>query len=225
MGVTRYCVVPAEGVVDLPKVGGTKKANLDAIRALAPDLIVANQEENDRRQVETLIAEGWPVVVTLPGTVDEGIESIELLGRLTGRDEEARRVAGGIRSRLERLGPPPVPGRRVFCPIWKDPWMTANDQTFVHDVLARAGGENVFAREAARYPTVDPERIRASGPEVVLLPDEPWAFSDEDARRLRAEVLPELPAERFHRIDGQLLSWYGPRMADGVERFRRLLQP
>ncbi|HKX04073.1 MAG TPA: helical backbone metal receptor, partial [Methylomirabilota bacterium] len=108
--------------------------------------------------------------------------------------------------------------RRVFCPIWRRPYMTINRDTYVHDMLAVTGGANVFRDEASRYPTVTLEQVAAANVEVILLPDEPYRF-----RRVHAEDFapyPDLPAVRdgrIHLVDGKLLSWYGPRIAEALE--------
>jgi len=222
VGVTEWCVHPHDEVARLPKVGGTKTPDLAAIRALAPDLVIANREENRRRDVERLEAAGIPVWVTYPRTVREGAELLARLAGL-GADEERRRaVVDPILEAVERAEAcPPGPRPRVFCPIWRNPWMTVGSDTYIHDLIRLCGGENVFAeRGDRRYPRVLEEEILTAAPEVVLLPDEPYRFDDHDARELQRWEMPAARDRRIHLIDGTLVSWYGPRIRGAIETLR-----
>lgn len=210
------------------KVGREKDPDVAKIRALAPDLVVANIEENRREVVEALRAAGVPVWVTFPRTVAQGIGLVRELGDLTGASEAAVGLADALERRYEatsRL----VAARvrvRVFCPIWRQPYMTINRDTYVHDMLAVCGGANVFADRDERYPTVTLEEMAARAPEVILLPDEPYRF--RRAHLADFDPFPDLPARaagRIHLVDGKLLTWYGARIADALERLPALLAP
>lgn len=217
VAVTRYCEEPAAGVARLPKVGGTKNPDLQAIVELAPDVVVMNAEENRREDFEALAAAGLPVFVTEPKTIFDGIRSIAQLGELAGRPEGA--VLSAEQERRVRATLAQVEGRRpvrYFCPIWRKPWMAFNADTYAHDMLRAAGGANVCASAGERYPTVTLEAIADAAPEVVVLPDEPYRFTEKDLAGLAALALPR---ERVHFVDGKALSWYGPRIAAGLERF------
>lgn len=211
-----------------PKVGGEKDPDLEAIRALAPDLVIANVEENRREDVEQLRAWGIPVYVTYPRTVWEGIRLIGELGELTGRAEVAAPLVQALERRYHEAATQARARRapRVFCPIWRRPYMTINRDTYVHDMLGLAGGANVFADRPARYPTVTLDEVAAEGPEVILLPDEPYRF-----RRVHVadfDPYPEVPAVRdgrIHLVDGKLLCWFGPRIGEALEALPRLLAP
>jgi ABC-type hemin transport system substrate-binding protein len=225
VGVTAWCVHPAEAVAAVPKVGGTKSADLAAIRALAPDLVIANQEENRRRDVERLEAHGIRVWLTYPRTVAEGAAVLAELAELGAAPEARARVVAPVlaavaeaeRTRPERRVP-------VFCPIWRNPWMAVGGDTYAHDLLSLCGGRNVFgARGVRRYPRVTQDEIVAAAPEVVLLPDEPYAFGAEDEAELRALPLPAARSGRIHRIDGTWVSWYGPRIRPALRAIRSLL--
>lgn len=209
-----------------PKVGREKDPDLARIRALAPDLVVANMEENRRDVVEALRAEGVPVWVTFPRTVVEGIGLVRELGALTATEAAAATLARSLEAAhtrvLERVGG--RPRVRVFCPIWRGPYMTVNRDTYVHDMLWTCGGDNVFAARPSRYPTVTLEEVRAAAPDVILLPDEPYRF--RAAHRADFAPLADVPAVRagrIHLVDGKLLSWYGPRIAEAFERLPALL--
>jgi ABC-type Fe3+-hydroxamate transport system substrate-binding protein len=224
VGCTIYCTEPPEGVATKTRVGGEKNPRLDVIRELDPDLVIANVEENVREHVDTLRAWGIPVHVTYPRTVADGIRLVGELGELLEVDERARGIEAELRAGYERVraataGRRP---RRVFCPIWRRPYMTINRDTYVHDMLAVAGAANVFGDEPRRYPEIALEQVAAAGPEVILLPDEPYRF--RRAHVADFDPFPDLPAVRdgrIHLVDGKLLSWYGPRIGEAL----RVLPP
>jgi ABC-type hemin transport system substrate-binding protein len=225
VGVTEWCVHPAEAVAKLPKLGGTKTPDLAGILALAPDLVIANREENRRRDVERLEAAGVHVWLTYPRTVAEGARLLAELAEL-GASAEARRsvVAPVLAAVTEAERARTGSGVPVLCPIWRDPWMVVGADTYAHDLLTLSGGRNVFAeRHERRYPRVTLDEIVAAAPEVVLLPDEPYAFGAQDAAELRRLPLPAARNGRIHLIDGTWVSWYGPRIARALPALRHLL--
>lgn len=240
VGVTAYCVRPVMGVQLLPRVGGTKNPDLDAIVRLEPDLVLMNDEENRREDAEKLQAAGIPVWVTGPRTI---VDVLNLLWTIMDVFDHAVMVPR-VRE-IERAydytlaaarAAPPVP---TFAPIWRDPWMTFNAGTYAHDVLRVCGAANVFADrerqfplaadlgEAAplpgddpraagrdrRYPRITLEEVAAAQPELVLLPDEPYAFAVQDAEAIRALDIPAARSGRIHLVDGSLLTWHGTRVA------------
>ena len=225
-GCTVYCTEPAEGVATKTRVGGEKNPKLDVIRELGADLVLANIEENVREHIEALRGWGIPVYVTYPRTVAGGIRLVRDLGLVVGAAERGSELAGTLEAALAeaRRGRSDRPPRRVFYPIWRGPWMTINQDTYAHDMLAVCGGANVFGARAARYPEVTLDDVAHSSPEVILLPDEPYRFrpahvSDFDAH-------PDIPAvreRRVHLIDGKLATWYGPRIADALRELPRLI--
>jgi ABC-type Fe3+-hydroxamate transport system substrate-binding protein len=252
VGVTIYCTEPAAAVAEKPKIGGTKNPDIPKILDLHPQLVLAVAEENRRHDVEQLQAAGIPVYVFEPRTVRDGID---LLWRLADILDCRNALAPQIRpietmyeetravvARRQRL--------RVFCPIWKDPYMTINADTYVHDMLWVCGGDNIFAGRQRRFPLAaalgassepararDAERDRryprvtlaemaALQPEVILLPDEPYAFSATDvADFLPFANVPAVQQRRIHLIDGKLVSWYGPRLGDSLQTLCALLLP
>jgi ABC-type Fe3+-hydroxamate transport system substrate-binding protein len=214
-GCTIYCTQPPEGVATKTRVGGEKNPKLDLIRDLGADLVVANIEENLREHVETLRAWGIPVYVTYPRTVADGIRLVRELGAVTGAAARGAEIAAALGSRLAEIRADRAQrGRaRVFCPIWRNPYMTINGDTYVHDMLAVCGGENVFARLPKRYPEISLADVALARPDVILLPDEPYHF--RRAHIADFSPYPDMPAMRdgrIHLVDGKLLSWYGPRI-------------
>jgi ABC-type Fe3+-hydroxamate transport system substrate-binding protein len=224
VGVTRYCTHPTEAVARLPRLGGTKNPDLDGIRRLVPDLILMNAEENRREDFEAM-AHDLPVFVTEPKTVDDGIALIARLAVLVGCAGAGEAMAAAQGAAVAATAAGAARGRlvRYFCPIWKRPWMAFNADTYAHDLLRRAGGENVLGARPDRYPTVTLDEVAAAAPEVVLLPDEPYAFAAGDVAALAPlGDTPALVAGRVHLVDGKALAWYGPRIADGVRTFAAL---
>jgi len=224
VGCTIYCTEPAEGVATKTRVGGEKNPRLELIRDLGADLVIANVEENVREHVETLRGWGIPVHVTYPRTVADGIRLIGELGALLDAGPRAREMEAELRARYDevRAAVAARPSRRVFCPIWRKPYMTINRDTYIHDMLTVVGGQNVFAGAEKRYPEVTLDAVGVAGVEVILLPDEPYRF--RRVHQADFASYPDLPAvrdDRIHLVDGKLLSWYGPRIAEAL----RVLPP
>jgi ABC-type Fe3+-hydroxamate transport system substrate-binding protein len=220
VGCTIYCTEPAAGVREKVRVGGGKNPRLDRIRELGPDLVIANIEENVRADVDTLRGWGLAVYVTYPRTVRDGIRLVSELGALVGAAERGQAIAADLARRLDRVGAEVAvrPRRSVFCPIWRRPYMTISRDTYVQDMLAACGLDNVFGGLDRRYPEVTLAEVAAARPEVILLPDEPYRFRAAHIDDFRA--FPEIPAVRdgrIHLVDGKLLSWYGPRIGHALE--------
>ncbi len=236
VGVTQYCVYPPKAFDHLPRLGGTKDADAEAIAQLAPDLVIANQEENTARVVRILAERGIDVWATYPRTVGEGVGLLEDIGTLGATRDAISRIIEPVRrafdaadeARRSNTGSRP----RVFCPIWRDPWMTINRDTYIHDLIELCGGENLFAgplisdgseaseaqdrRPARRYPLLDLDEWVKAEPDVILLPDEPYAFGPSDRAMIAELDLPASRNGRIHLIDGTLVSWYGPRIAESI---------
>ena len=228
VGVTKFCTHPPEGVAKKEKVGGQKNPDLQKILSLRPDLIVANVEENRKEDVEVLEAAGIPVYVTYPKTVREGIGMIRQLAELTGTREAAEGVVRPIQEIYEEtlaLGED-RDSIKVFCPIWRKPYMSVNQDTYVHDMLRTCGGENIFADKPDRYPKISLAEVAGLAPDVILLPDEPYPFHPRYLVDFRPfeQMIPALQTQRVHFIDGKLLSWYGPRIGNSLRILRDLLQ-
>jgi ABC-type Fe3+-hydroxamate transport system substrate-binding protein len=201
VGATDWCTHPSD--LDVTRVRGTKNPNVAKIVELRPDLVVCNQEENRRVDVDRLRSAGIEVWVTKIETLDQAFSSLDRLftvalnrGRPDWLDD------------AEALWSGPVAGRRrAAVPIWRDPWMVVGSNTFTGDLLARMGIDNVFARHAERYPRVTLTDIDALDPDVVILPDEPYVFHETDG--------PEaFPDRSVALVSGRLLTWYGPSLVE-----------
>jgi ABC-type Fe3+-hydroxamate transport system substrate-binding protein len=220
VGITKFCVEPVEAVASITKVGGTKNPDIRAILKLEPELVIANAEENRREDIERIRAGGIPVFTTYPKTVPGAVESILRLGRVLGREAGAAALAKEVTlavSGIEAaLGVWSKLRLRVFCPIWKKPWMSFNADTYAHDVLRMLGYNNVYASAGERYPTVTLEEAIERRPDIVILPDEPYAFDESDVVELKS-LLPAALGRRVLIVSGRDLHWYGVHMVNGLK--------
>jgi len=214
VGVTRFCVHPAELRKTRRVVGGTKDPKLERIRALKPDLVLANVEENRREDVEALAE--LPVYVTRVETLPHSWELVRDLGALLGAAAKAEPLAAQIEAGFRALDT--APAIRVAYLIWWEPLMAVGGETFIHELLASAGLVNVFA-ERPRYPSLSLEELRQAEPELVLLSSEPFPFREQHAAALRAALPPETQIEH---VDGEVCSWYGSRIAQAPALLRSL---
>ncbi len=217
VGRTKFCVHPADRVGAIEKVGGTKNPKIDRIIALAPDLVLLNEEENRKEDAEALAAAGIACHVSFPRTALDTAAMVRSIADAIHAPEAGERIARDIETRHQRV----VQARdgrgdvRFAYLIWREPWMAVNADTFVSALLADAGGRNVFASEPDRYPTITPEQLRASDPDIVLLSTEPFPFKASHADELAR--LSGVPRERFRVVDGEMLSWHGSRTPAGID--------
>ncbi len=229
VGRTRFCHHPAGLVEAVERVGGTKNPKVDRVVALRPDLVLMNEEENRREDADALAAAGVPLHVSFPKDAPDTAAMVRDIGRALGAGAEAERLAAGIERRTAavraaaaaRRAAGAAPVRWAYV-IWRRPWMAVRDDTFVSALLDQAGGENVFAGAAARYPEVTAAALGAADPDLVLLASEPFPFTGVHADELAAES--GLARARFVLADGELLSWHGARTAEGVDYAHRLLE-
>jgi ABC-type Fe3+-hydroxamate transport system substrate-binding protein len=218
VGVTKFCVHPAEGVRDIEKVGGTKTPKVPRIVQLDPDLVLLNQEENRLEDAEALEAAGIPCHISFPKTAIDTAEMVRSIGDAVGRPEEAERIARSIEEAARRARSDATqagwPVRFAYL-IWREPLMTVSDDTFVADLLRLAGGRNVFGDRPKRYPVIEAEELAAAAPDVILLATEPFPFQPRHIDEIARET--GLAPEIFHIVDGELLSWHGSRTPAGID--------
>lgn len=208
VGITRFCERPEDWRDRKPIVGGTKQVDIDTVRDLAPDLILANHEENTAEDVAAL-EEIAPVFVTEVKTVPEACDMIRTVGTLTGTSDQTSTLVGKIISRFKAL-PGVEPLRAVYF-IWREPYMTVGGDTFIHDVMQRAGFENAFG-DRTRYPEVSLDDLADRDLDVVLCATEPFPFHQKDT--FTADIDAALPDTPIEIVDGQAFSWYGSRLLD-----------
>jgi len=202
VGATDWCAHPAD--LDVVRVRGTKNPDVERIRLLRPDVVLANEEENRAADLDSLRDAGIAVWVTVIRDLGEALVSLRrMLTAVCGRPlppwlAEAERAWNG----------PVTPARRTaVVPIWRRPWMVLGRDTFAGDVLARLGVDNLYAADSERYPKVALTDLRAARPDLVVLPDEPYRFTGEDG----PECFPGLDVAL---VSGRHLTWYGPSLAE-----------
>lgn len=220
IGRTKFCIHPAAHVANIPIIGGTKEVNFERIHALNPDLIIGNKEENTQEIVATLDPD-FPIFLSDVRTLDDALLMISQIGTLIGKQNAAEKMRLEIEQRFAQLPTQPQSRRAAYF-IWRNPWMVVGRDTFIDDMLTRAGFENVFAaREDSRYPSVTIEEIAAARPEFLLFSSEPYPF---EQARFRCELEERFPEMVSLVVDGELFSWYGSRLLQSADYLRQLLQ-
>ncbi|RPF32141.1 ABC-type Fe3+-hydroxamate transport system substrate-binding protein [Streptomyces sp. TLI_185] len=203
VGATDWCTHPAD--LDVPRIGGTKNPKLDRILALAPDLVVANAEENREPDLAALRAAGVEVLVTVVCDIPQAFAELARVLEACGAKSRPRWLdeAETAWSRLPR----PEHRTTAVVPIWRRPWMVLGRDTFAGDVLSRLGVDHLYATHPDRYPRIPLDELRAAAPDVVVLPDEPYRFTADDG----PEAFPGL---KCALVSGRHLTWYGPSLTE-----------
>ncbi|HEY2092623.1 MAG TPA: helical backbone metal receptor [Thermoanaerobaculia bacterium] len=205
VGITDWCIFP-EGL-DLTRVGGTKNPRIDEIRALRPDIVYMNQEENLAKHARS-IEEFARVHVSEPKSVDDVAALFRELGEIHDRDPQP------LLDRLQAARQMPKRDFTFAVAIWKKPWMWCGGDTYVSDLVEQAGGRNVL-RDQSRYPAIDIADVVDLGADVIFLPDEPYAFTTEDAQAIRK-------SRAVGPFPGHLFTWHGSRTILGLEFLKNL---
>ena len=228
---TGFCVHPAEAVKQVPKVGGTKDVNLAKLRRLAPTHVLVNVDENRLDTVEAIRA--WPpaerpqILVTHPQGPADNVALIDQLVDVFGEAQAVREHAAPLRQaladELAATDPRAHPPQRVLYLIWRDPWMTVARDTYIARMLAQVNWHTLPAVDggpqgAARYPVVRGDEPWLVDVQQVLLSSEPYAFGPQHLDAARALC----PRAQARIVDGELISWYGPRAAAGLRYLRTL---
>ncbi len=219
VGRTDYCVEPAGCVEAVAALGGTKNPDLGRIVELRPDLVLVNKEENRIEDCRALEAAGLSLHVSHPRSLPEAIVMIEELGTAVGAEAEAEALAAKCRAAMaeaEDAATGSGAAEPTFCPIWRRPWMSFSDRTYIGDMLARSGGRNVFGSCCEDFFELSLGEIAAASAGLLLMPSEPYEFKPEHAAELsRAGV-----GGRAVFVDGMDLAWYGPRIPGALARLR-----
>lgn len=245
-GITDYCIHPAKALEGIPRVGGPKSPSIAQIINLQPDLVAANQEENSQADIEELNRLGIPVWLTFPVCVEDVLGDLWNLARLF-RSERAMNQVRGLEKSLEyqQMASLDRPRKRTFCPVWQEKsenglawWMTFNQDTYSHDLLMKLGAENIFKERKrlypmtadlgtgpqadpgsrdTRYPRVRLAEVIRCDPELVILPDDPYAFGEEDGQWIKTTLEDALahPVEVV-MIEGSLITWPGTRLGKAL---------
>jgi ABC-type Fe3+-hydroxamate transport system substrate-binding protein len=214
IGITKFCIYPANKFKSTAKIGGTKTLSIDKIKWLKPDLIIANKEENDQNQIEDL-AKICPVWISDVNTLEDAIEMIERVGAVTGKIVESTVLSKAISQKFNEINIQPLNLRAAYF-IWRKPYMVAGKNTFIDDMLHKCGLINAF--DIKRYPEVYAGTIVDARPDVILLSSEPYPFKDRHFDEFKAM----LPNVTVKIVDGEMFSWYGSRLLKAPEYFREL---
>jgi len=214
IGITKFCIHPPSWFRTKQRVGGTKKVHLDLVRSLKPDLVIANKEENVKEDIEQL-REELPVFVTDVNNLEDAVSMIAQVGMITGRADQGEKLAAAIADAFARVQTiTSLP--RVAYLIWKEPYMTIGHDTFIHDMLLKAGFLNVFS-DRTRYPVTTVEEMRELKPDLLLLSSEPYPFGHKHLAELQKET-----GCKALLVDGEMFSWYGSRLLHVPDYFHTL---
>lgn len=217
VGVTKFCIHPAEARQRATMVGGTKNFHFERIAELRPDLIIGNKEENYQEGIEQLAAQ-YPVWMSDISTLPEALDMMRRVGLLTGTKTRAEQLTAAIDASFAALPPAPELLPAAYF-IWRRPYMVAAPGTFIDALLPHAGLRNVFA-DLTRYPEISPEQLVAAQPRVILLSSEPYPFGPKHVAEFQALC----PDVQVLTVDGELFSWYGSRLQHSAAYFRELRQ-
>jgi ABC-type Fe3+-hydroxamate transport system substrate-binding protein len=224
VGITKFCLHPQEWFRTKTRVGGTKKYDFEKIKALAPDLIIGNKEENEQLQIEALMSI-YPVWMSDIYTLTDAGDMVLRLGTLLNRKEAAQNLQLKIEKAFEELKTFRSQGsqinKKVAYFIWRQPYMVAGEHTFIDHLLMQCGFTNVFSGERfKRYPEITQEELKAADPEVIFLSSEPYPFKEKHV----AEFQSICKNAKIITVDGELFSWYGSRLLYAPVYFKNLIQ-
>ncbi|QEC69567.1 ABC transporter substrate-binding protein [Panacibacter ginsenosidivorans] len=216
IGITKFCVHPQSWFRNKTRIGGTKNVNIEKVKSLEPDLIIANKEENVKEQIEELekIA---PVWVSDIYNLEDAIDMIESIGVLIDRSQQSKQISQNIQQQFQKLQAENFQLPTAYL-IWRNPYMTIGGDTFINDMLKRCGLQNVFEKEQ-RYPEITLQQLKEHSVQLILLSSEPYPFKEKHVEEIKAV----LPAAKILMVDGEMFSWYGSRLLYVVQYFKELI--
>ena len=217
IGITKFCVHPENWFRTKQRIGGTKTINIDAVKLLHPDLIIANKEENVKDQIEELQGIA-PVWVSDIETLDDALQMIKSIGELVNKANEACMIAADIKAGFQQIKRLNTKLRTAYL-IWKDPFMTAGGDTFISDMMSYCGFYNIY-KDYSRYPQITIEQLAEMECEVLLLSSEPYPFKEKHIQELQRQ----LPDTTIVLAHGEMFSWYGSRLLLASAYFTRLIR-
>jgi ABC-type Fe3+-hydroxamate transport system substrate-binding protein len=215
VGQTIFCIHPKDEFSLATKIGGTKKLDIEKIKYLKPDLIIANKEENEKTQIEAL-AEHFPVWISDVNRFEDAVNMIHDLGEITQTQEKADLIAHQIRHKRRIFNEKGSSKPRVIYLIWKNPWIGVGKNTFIDAMLHEAGFENVLSKN--RYPELSSEDIKKNNPDYIFLSTEPFPFKEEH----KIEMNQLYQNNNSIIVDGEMFSWYGSRLVKAFQYFENL---
>ena len=215
IGITKFCVHPKQWFTAKTKVGGTKSLNIELIKKLQPDLIIANKEENVKEQIEEL-ANKFNVWVTDVNNLEDALLMIEDIGHITHKSNEAGILITRIKTNFSQL---PISNEQLSTCylIWRNPYMTIGGDTFINNMMKHCGLQNIFENET-RYPEVTIEQLSTDNCHLILLSSEPYPFKQKHIDELQQQ----LPDKKIFLANGEMFSWYGSRLLEVPSYFKKL---
>ncbi|RXM40766.1 cobalamin-binding protein [Chryseobacterium sp. CH21] len=213
VGRTKFCIHPQDKIKNVAVIGGTKNINIEKIKALQPDLILANKEENVKEQVEALM-DDYKVMVTNIDTIEDNYYLLKNLGKLFGKEDRAQLFNLKIYDILNQAKLD-APVKAAYL-IWNKPYMTIGSDTFIHRILSEIGFENIF-KDKTRYPQITTEDLADA--DIIMLSSEPFPFKEKHIEELQAFY----PDKKIMIVDGEAFSWYGTHIAKCENYFKELL--
>jgi ABC-type Fe3+-hydroxamate transport system substrate-binding protein len=214
VGITKFCIHPERWLQEKTIVGGTKNFHNDRIKALQPDLIIANKEENTKELIEELSLD-HPVYISDVNNIEDALNMIADVGKLTGKLESSELLIKAIKHSKNELSSTNQSKKSCYYFIWKNPWLTVGGDTFINTMIEEAGFVSL-SKNQSRYPEIDLDNIDTH-PEFLLLSSEPYPFKQEDADFLQSKF----PSSKILFVDGTYFSWYGSRMKDAFRLWRK----
>lgn len=212
-GITKFCIHPEHLFRNKTNVGGTKNVNHEKVKALQPDLIIANKEENTKKDIELLEKE-FPVWISDISNFEDALSMIHEIGQLTDTSIKADLLIDNIRMAFQGLLP--FNNKSVLYLIWNNPYMAAGKNTYIDNMLSLCDLHNCICNE--RYPEVDGSLIKELNPELVFLSSEPFPFKEKHIHELQQL----LPKSNVILVDGEYFSWYGSKMLRAPQYFNSL---
>jgi len=227
IGITKFCIHPEHWFKNKARVGGTKNINIKTVKEIHPDLIIANKEENNKSQIEEL-AINYPVWISDISTLEDALDMIVSIGEMVDRKLQAQKMTDSIKAGFDELQRNISADRYQDLTagylIWRNPYMAAGGNTFIHNMMKYCGFKNIFESHE-RYPTVsDFEKIKmedrnaAMGCQLLLLSSEPYPFRQKHID----EIQSLLPGTKIILVDGEMFSWYGSRLLQAPRYFLQL---
>jgi ABC-type Fe3+-hydroxamate transport system substrate-binding protein len=217
VGITKFCIHPQQWYNSKTRVGGTKTLDIEKIKSLHPDLIIANKEENEREQIE-LLSDLFPVWMSDIYNLADSLNMITEVGHLVNATDRAEHLKTSIEKKFNLPFYGDSHNKKALYLIWRKPWMGAGERTFIHDILTRLGLENVLKNE--RYPEISKGELQRLNPQVVFLSSEPYPFKKQHV----AEIAQLLPDAKIVLADGEMFSWYGSRLLLAADYFSKNLR-
>ncbi len=217
IAITKFCVHPENWFKNKIKIGGTKNINIEKIKSLKPDLIIANKEENVKEQIEELekTATVW---ISDINTLEDALNMIEAIGAITGKNLIAKKIIEQIIKSFSNLKALNRKIKTAYL-IWREPYMATGGDTFISNMMEKCGLENIFKNQK-RYPQIALETIAELDCELILLSSEPYPFKQKHVK----EIELQMPKSKVILVDGEIFSWYGSRLLYATDYFYKLIE-